>query len=91
MQPADSSGASLLASGRPDCAVHGGYCSMRYNPQSSRQASRVGEASAIIAFTLQDTPETFHRPVVDAFADPGHTLLHLRRLQLVVENAVGIR
>ena len=49
-----------------------------------------GKSFAIIAFTLQNTPETFHRAVINAMCHTGHTLRHTRRYKLVVEGTVGV-
>lgn len=46
--------------------------------------------SAIVSLTLEDSSEPFHRAVVDALGDPGHALLHLCFLQLVVKGSIRI-
>ena len=48
------------------------------------------ESFAVIPFPLENAPESFHRAIVDTFGYSGHALLHLRFLQLIVENSVGI-
>ena len=49
-----------------------------------------GKALAVIAFPFQDTPETFHGPVVNALGYAGHTLGHTGLVQLMMEDSVGI-
>ena len=49
-----------------------------------------GIALAVIAFSLQDTPESFHWPIVNALGNTGHALLHTGFFQLVVKSPVGI-
>ena len=44
----------------------------------------------IIALTLQDSPEAFHRAVVNAAANTGHTLRHSGIQQLLVESSAGV-
>ena len=39
------------------------------------------EALAIITFSLQDSPESFHRTIVDALGYSGHALSHAGILQ----------
>ena len=48
------------------------------------------EAPAVVAFPLEDAPETFHRAIVNAVSHAGHTLFHLGFLQHVVECAVCV-
>ena len=45
---------------------------------------------AVISFTLEDAPESFHWPIVDALGHTGHTLRHAGLLQLVMEGSVGV-
>lgn len=49
-----------------------------------------GEALAVIAFALQDTPKAFHWSVVDALGYTGHTLRHTGVFQLLMESTVCI-
>ena len=49
-----------------------------------------GEASAVVPLTLEDAPEAFHRPVVNALAHSGHTLRHLCRLQLMLSTSRSV-
>ena len=49
-----------------------------------------GEAFAVVAFTLEDAPESLHWPVVNALGHTGHALLHAGFFQLVVESSVRI-
>ena len=44
----------------------------------------------IIALTLQDSPEAFHRAVVNAAANMGHTLCHPGIQQFLVEGSAGV-
>ena len=55
-----------------------------------RQGLPAGEPPAIVAFPLEDAPETLHGAVVDAFAHPGHTLSHPGGSQLVMEDLCGV-
>src|SRR5699024_6635977 len=48
------------------------------------------EASAVVSFPFQNTPEDFHRAVINAFGHSGHALFHLCFFQFVVEYPVGI-
>ena len=48
------------------------------------------EPSAVISFSFQNTPEAFHRAVVNALGNSGHALSHLCFLQFVVECSVCI-
>ena len=56
----------------------------------SNQAGPVGEAFSVIPLSFQDAPESFHRPVINAFGNPGHTLSHTSFCQHMVESAIGI-
>ncbi len=49
-----------------------------------------GKASAVIALSFQNTPETLHWAVVNAVSHSGHALRHTGRLQFVVECSVRI-
>ena len=40
----------------------------------SNQAGHVGEAFSVIPFPLQNSPESFHWSVINAFGYSGHTL-----------------
>jgi len=48
------------------------------------------KSSAVVPLTLENTPKAFHRAVVNTLGYSGHTLSHLRLLQLVVEYSVGV-
>ena len=54
------------------------------------QACSIGETLPVIPFSLQNSPESFHRSVINAFDDPGHTLGHTGFGQYTVECAVGV-
>ena len=45
---------------------------------------------AVIHFPFQDAPETFHRTIVNAVSDPGHTLFHVMGVQTHPELGAGI-
>ena len=49
-----------------------------------------GKPSAVIAFTFQDAPKSFHWAVVNAMAHTRHTLCHPGLLELVVKSSAGI-
>lgn len=49
-----------------------------------------GECLSVIAFTFQDSPEAFHRAVVNAAANTGHTLCHPGIQQFLVEGSAGV-
>ena len=49
-----------------------------------------GEASAVIAFPLQNAPEALHRAVINAMRHPGHALRHARLHKLVAKRAAGV-
>ena len=51
----------------------------------SNQTGSVSEAFSVIPFPLQNSPESFHRTVVNAFGNPGHTLGHACFGQHMVE------
>ena len=40
------------------------------------QALFIRKPFSVIAFALEDSPESLHRTVIYALADSGHTLLH---------------
>lgn len=46
--------------------------------------------SAVIAFTFQDAPKSFHWAVVNAMAHTRHTLRHPGLLEFVVKSSAGI-
>ena len=48
------------------------------------------EALAIITFSLQDPPESFHWSIVDALRYSGHTLSHAGIFQFGMECPVGV-
>ena len=56
----------------------------------SDQACSVGEVFSIIPFSLQDSPESLHRPVINASGNSGHTLSHTGFGQHTVESSIGI-
>lgn len=45
---------------------------------------------AIIAFSLQDTPEAFHWPVVDTMCYTGHALCHAGLFESAMEHSVCV-
>ena len=49
-----------------------------------------GEALAVIAFPLQNAPESFHRPIVNAVGYTGHTLCHSSLYEFVVERSACV-
>ena len=49
-----------------------------------------GKSLAVVPFPFQDTPEAFHRPIVDALGHAGHALRHTGLFQLVMKRAAGI-
>lgn len=49
-----------------------------------------GKLSAIVALTFQNAPESFHRTVINALADSGHTLGHACITELGIKSAVCI-
>ena len=49
-----------------------------------------GEALAVIAFPLQNAPESFHRPIVNAVGYTGHTLYHSSLYEFVVERSACV-
>ena len=59
-------------------------------PDHLAQLLPAGEFPSIIALPLEDAPEALHRPVVNTFAHPGHTLCHPGCGQLVVEHPSGV-
>ena len=54
------------------------------------QAIPTCKAFAVISFAFENTPESFHRTVVNTFADSGHTLLHSGIYQLLMKCSVGV-
>ena len=48
------------------------------------------ETFAIVTFSLQNSPKSFHRTIVDALGYSGHTLSHAGILQLGMEYPVGV-
>ena len=48
------------------------------------------EALAIITFSLQDPPKSFHWSIVDALRYSGHTLSHAGIFQFGMECPVGV-
>ena len=48
------------------------------------------ESSAVITLPLENTPETFHRAVINALSDTRHALCHAGFFQLVMECSIGI-
>ena len=55
-------------------------------PDHPAQLLPAGEFPTIVPLPLEDAPEALHRPVVNTFAHPGHTLCHLGCGQLIVEH-----
>lgn len=49
-----------------------------------------GKSVAVITFTFQDSPETFHRAIVNAAADTGHTLCHSGIQKFLVKDSAGV-
>ena len=49
-----------------------------------------GKAPAVIAFSLQNSPEALHRSVVNTLGHTGHALSHASFLQFVVKGPIGI-
>ena len=49
-----------------------------------------GKSFAVIAFTFQDAPKSFHWAIINAMAHTGHTLRHTGLLELVVKSSAGI-
>ena len=56
----------------------------------SDQTGSVSESFPVIPFSFQDAPESFHRSVINAFGDSGHTLGHASFGQHMVECSVRI-
>ena len=56
----------------------------------SDQTGSISEALPVIPFTLQNSPESFHGPVVNAVGYTGHALCHSLFFQFVVEIPVRI-
>lgn len=54
------------------------------------QALTVSKFSAVVSFTLEDSPEPFHRAIVYAVGNTGHALSHAGSFQLRVKNSVRI-
>lgn len=54
------------------------------------QCLLVGKSSAVVAFTLQNTPKSFHGAVVDAVRHTGHTLCHTSLFNFVMESTVRV-
>lgn len=48
-----------------------------------------GKSFAVVAFPLQNTPESFHSAVVNALGHTGQVLRHSGFLQFVVEGSAG--
>lgn len=48
------------------------------------------EPLTVVAFPLEDTPEALHGAIVNAMRNTGHTLRHIRFLNLVVKSSVRI-
>ena len=56
----------------------------------SNQAGPVREAYSVIPLAFQNSPESFHRSVINALCDPGHTLDHSGFGQHMVECAARV-
>lgn len=54
------------------------------------QALTVGKFSAVVSFTLEDSPESFHRSIVYAVSNAGHALSHAGSYQLCMKDSVRI-
>lgn len=54
------------------------------------QALAVSKFSAVVSFTLKDSPESFHRTIIYAAGNTGHALSHAGSFQLRVKNSVRI-
>ena len=50
----------------------------------------VGETFAVVTFSFQNAPETFHWTVVNALADAGHALGHAGSHEHAVKSVVGV-
>lgn len=50
----------------------------------------VGKSMSVIAFALQNSPEPFHRAIVNAAANMGHALCHSGIQQLFAEGSAGV-
>ena len=48
------------------------------------------EALTVIPFSLQDSPEAFHRTIVDALGNSGHALCHSDSFKLTVKCPASI-
>ena len=49
-----------------------------------------GKSVSVIALSLQDPPEAFHRAIVDTASNTGHTLCHSCIQKLLVEGSAGV-
>ena len=54
------------------------------------QAGPIGEAFSVIPFPLQNSPESFHRTVINTLGYSGHALRHTGFGQHTVESAVRV-
>ena len=54
------------------------------------QACSIGKAIPIIPLPLQDSPESFHRSVINALGNSGHTLSHASFGQHMVKRTASI-
>lgn len=46
--------------------------------------------SAVVSLPFQDSPESFHRTIINTFCNPGHTLRHAGFFKFLVKCSVGI-
>ena len=54
------------------------------------QGVPVSKPFAIIPFTFQNAPESFHRTIVDTFCYSGHALCHSGCFKFGMEISVGV-
>ena len=79
-----------LASARPSYAYSSGVVITDVAPNHLHEFLFAGEALAVIAFPLQNAPESFHRPIVNAVGYTGHTLCHSSLYEFVVERSACV-
>ena len=54
------------------------------------QACSIGETFPVIPFSFQNSPESFHGPVINTLGNSGHALGHSGFGQHAVERTVGV-
>ena len=54
------------------------------------QACSIGETFPVISFSFQNSPESFHGPVINTLGNSGHALGHSGFGQHAVERTVGV-